>query len=211
MDVRVEDAHQPCLLELFATVSRLSSARASARHPAVGGGALLREGAEHGGELRVGALVEAVDGAERDAHEDALDDALAPGRGVEMRRVRAERRGDQPGVVGAQRVVQQRHQLGADLQQRQRGEHGQPLGGVALLVQVGGPGRVGHLHQQQRPPGPPGGPTAVREQRLPAELALGPGEQGRQLVRVVADPGQRVVEPVPFRYAGKRGAQLLDH
>src|SRR5687767_7518394 len=69
------------------------------RQAAAGGGAFLGEGGEHAGEDRVGAVVEAVDGAERDLHEDALDDALAPGGGVEVGGVRAERGGDEPSVV----------------------------------------------------------------------------------------------------------------
>ncbi len=64
-------------------------------------------------------LVEAGDELERDADEQALQHRLAPGGVVEEGgAVGPERGGDQPGVVGAQRVV---HEVGGPVAEAELG------------------------------------------------------------------------------------------
>ena len=124
-----------------------------------------------------------------DAHEHALEHAPAARR---RRRGGAaygpERGGDQPGVVGAQRVVQQRHRASApSRQQRQRAQHGPPLGGVAVLVE----GAVHGRRAGRRGAG--GRPAAGRPGRRRPRSSCGSAGGGRSSGRgrSAADRGQR--------------------
>src|SRR4051794_30511044 len=78
-------------------------------HGTPGRDPLPREGGEHAGELRVLALPQSGDFGQRHAGEDALEHTVPVRVRVEVRRaVRTEGGGDQPGVIGPQRVVDER-------------------------------------------------------------------------------------------------------
>ena len=176
----------------------------------------------HPGGVRRHPVRDRGDRAERNADEEALQQRLGQ-LGVGQRGERAaaaRRRGDQPDVVGAQRVPQQRRPGRADGRRGQHVEcpqHPAALGAVAVRVQRaeqvvdrarrvpgGGPqqgGPAGVVHR----PGVQVGRVGVRVQRPPAEAAADRREGPPDLLRVGrggrrggVQPGRRGrVEPLP--------------
>lgn len=123
------------------------------RDGAAGRGAFGGEVAEHPGEFRVaaGAPGQPVDGVDGDAGEEALEDGVPPLVRVEMGGgVRADGGGDQPGVVGAQGVLDERKGSGAEVQPVQGEEDGAPFGGGALFVESGHGGQAGAGFEEQQ-------------------------------------------------------------
>ncbi len=108
----------------------------------------MREGDEHSGQLLVHPPGQVRDNGDWDAHEDALEHGLAPGRVVEVSgRIRPDSRADQSGVVGTEGIPHDRQGSRTDVQQRQGQQHGATLGGVPLFIEpgrFGGEGFVGH-------------------------------------------------------------------
>ena len=121
-----------------------------------GGGAFRGVVAEHAGQFRVAvrSLLEPRSRIHRHSGEQALQEGVAPGVRVEVRRgVGADGRGDQPRVVGAQGVLDEGHRRRRGrLQMGQREQDGAAFRGRALPVQAGQGGgvRTG-LPQQQHP------------------------------------------------------------
>ena len=78
-------------------------------HVAPGGDPFVGVVDEHARQLRVGPLAETLDVVERDPEEDTFEHALPVGGSVEVARaVRGQGGGDQPRVVGAQGIVDER-------------------------------------------------------------------------------------------------------
>lgn len=112
---------------------------------AAGRGAFGGEVAEHAGEFCVaaGAPGQSVDGVDGDTGEEALEDGVPPLVRVEMGGgVRTDGGGDQPGVVGAQGVLDEWKGGGTEVQPVQGEEDGAPFGGGALFVESGHGGQA---------------------------------------------------------------------
>lgn len=110
------------------------------------GGALVRVVAEHAGEFGVaaGAFGELGDGGHRDAGEEALQYGVPPVvRGEVLGGVGADGGGDEPGVVRAQRVLDEGQRFGSRDEVGQGREDGAAFGGGALFVEAGEGGGVG--------------------------------------------------------------------
>ena len=142
------------------------------RNIAAGGDPLVHKGGEHPSTLGGRPLLQPVERGDGDADEDALQHCLVVAVGVEVRRrVRPQGRRDQPGVVAADRVVDEADRALADLQVRERPEQSAALRCVAIAVQVvelvGGPGT--QRGEQQRARGVVDGPR-VHVVRVPAGL-----------------------------------------
>lgn len=111
-----------------------------------GGGAFVGEVAEHAGEFGVspGPVVEPRDGRDRHFGEQALQYGVPPGVWVQVvGGVGADGRGDQPGVVGTQGVLDERERGGAEVEAVQGEQDGAAFGGGALFVEPGDGGQRG--------------------------------------------------------------------
>ena len=184
---------------------------------AAGGHALMHERGQHPGPIGRDAM-QAVQRRDRDADEHALEHGLVIGGVGEVRgRVRAERRGDQPRVVGADRVLDEVDGLG--IQVLERAQDAAALGGVAVAIQLAqlGPGVVERLQEigargvVDRPRMHVVRIRAVVERPAP-DLAADGGEARPDLRGLARDFGGRVLEPgegfgrdaafEPFDHAG---------
>ena len=174
--MRVEDAHHAsgAVVDGEPAPSRSSRSAASAGMLRPAACRSAASAAEHPASSPSARPARSVDDGQRHAGEDALEHGLPPGRRVQVPGVRAERGGDQPGVVGADRVVQQRHARPPRCGSSGRAaQHGPLLGGVAVPVERLGRRRVPGRQrgEQQRPGRLVGGPAGPVGQRPPAAAA----------------------------------------
>lgn len=176
-------------------------------------GAFGGEVAQHAGEFGVaaGSLAEPVEGFDGYLGEEALEDGVPPAVRVEVgRTVRADGRGDQPGVVGAQGVLDEREGGGAEVEPVQGEEDGAAFGGGALFVEPGDGGqRRAGLDEQQRAYGVGVLESAVPSRRGEAQLPGRVAAVGAGVLRGVRGLGERFVEPGPGR-SGEPVVEFLE-
>ncbi len=175
------------------------------RDGAAGGGALGGVVAEHAGEFAVapGTPGEVGDQVHADAGEQALQYGVPPGVGVEVAcAVGAERGGDQPGVVGAQGVLDERERLRSGHQVGQGVQDGAAFVGGALEVDPGQGAGVGAGRVQDEDAGGLGVLGAAAAARLGEaqfphrDRSVGAGVGGG-LVHGLVEPGRRRRRAVP--------------